>query len=94
MSEHIKITPGGEAVIPRDVCERLDWRPGKELVLDAGRGQIMVRAKDSSRERIDYQEFRRRVPKFEGPPKSLEDMQRGIDEAMAERWARKEANSR
>lgn len=26
---------------------------------------------------------------YEGPPKTLEDMQRGMDEAMAERWKRK-----
>jgi hypothetical protein len=43
---------------------------------------------------FDYEAFRRDVPKHEGPPVSIEEMNEGIDRAMAERWARKEASSR
>lgn len=97
MTKLTKVTAAGEAVLGSDLLSGKGWAPGTELeVVSTPQGLLIRRAATMAppAERIDWDEFRRRVPKHEGPPKTLEDMQRGIDEAMAERWARKEANSR
>jgi len=96
MGEHSKITPSGELIVPRQVLASKGWVAGTEVELEETAEGLLIRAARAKAptERIDYEEFRRRVPKYEGPPRTLEDMQCAIDEAMAERWARKEANSR
>lgn len=93
MAEQAKIVSAGALAVPQDVLDRLGWSVETDLeLIETGDG-LLVRKKVSA-PGFDYAAFRRRVPKHEGPPASLEDMQRGIDQAMAERWARKEADSR
>ena len=41
-------------------------RVGTRLILEVPQAPV--------RERITYEEFRRRVPKYEGPPVAIEDM--------------------
>jgi AbrB family looped-hinge helix DNA binding protein len=94
VTEHIRITAEGEAIVPKDVCEKLNWKPGTEVEIESAGDRAVLRPKTAPRERISYEEFRRRVPKHEGPPATLEDMRKAIDTALAERWARKERNSR
>ncbi len=97
MTEHIRITPEGEAIIPRDVCEMLDWRPGMQVELEPARGALYVHAKNR-RDRlggtITIDEFIASRPPYKGKPATLKEMDEAIDRAMAERWAAKEARSR
>lgn len=94
MTEHTKISSEGEAIIPKEVCERLNWRPGMEIEMAASGSGLLVRPKAEPRERISIEEFRRRMPKHEGPPASLEDMEQAIEAERRERWLRKERDSR
>ncbi|HEY0115458.1 MAG TPA: AbrB/MazE/SpoVT family DNA-binding domain-containing protein [Allosphingosinicella sp.] len=96
MTEHTKVTQAGEVVLSKHLLQGRGWAPGTELEVEETPQGVLIRVPrpKAPAERISYEEFRRRVPKYEGPPVSLEDMQNGIDQAMAERWARKEANSR
>lgn len=89
MTEQSRISPDGEAIIPKELCERLDWLPGMEIEIDTGPGGMVVRPKSKPRERISIEEFRRRVPRHEGPPVSLEEMEQAILDEAAERFARK-----
>jgi hypothetical protein len=94
MTEHTKISPEGSLNLSKDVVEQEGWRPGTELeVLHIADG-ILIREKRAAKPGIDWEEFRRRMPKYEGPPVSLEDMERGIELERARRWARKERDSR
>ena len=84
----------GQVVIPKSVRERLRWDQGADLeVIETAEG-VLLRSRRPERERLTIEEFRRRMPKYEGPPASLEDMNQAIDRAMAERWTRKERDSR
>lgn len=95
MTKHIKLKAGGEVALPTELLDALGWQAGMTFEVNEHDGSITIRPLEATkRERINYEEFRRRVPKHEGAPVSLEEMQKGIDEAMAERWARKEARSR
>ena len=96
MTEQTKITLAGELILSPQLLAETGWAPGTELEVEqTSRGLLIRPARSRAREgRISYEEFRRRVPRYEGPPATLEDMQRGIDQAMAERWAAKEARSR
>jgi len=97
MTEHAKLNAAGALELPRELLARRGWEAGLELEVEETAQGLLIRPAPTLAppdERIDYEEFRRRVPKHEGPPVSLEEMQEGIDRAMAERWARKEANSR
>jgi bifunctional DNA-binding transcriptional regulator/antitoxin component of YhaV-PrlF toxin-antitoxin module len=94
MTEHAKIGPGGEAAIPGELCEKLNLRPGMDIEIDLVAGQLVVRSPAKPRERISWEEFRRRMPKYEGPVISIEEMNQAIEEERARRWARKERDSR
>lgn len=94
MNAHTKLSAKGQIVIPKAVRERLKWSQGDDLEIVETAGGILLVPRSRHRERITIEEFRKRVRPHEGPTVSLEEMQRGIDEAMAERWKRKEENSR
>ncbi|WP_244552301.1 AbrB/MazE/SpoVT family DNA-binding domain-containing protein [Allosphingosinicella indica] len=84
----------GQIVIPKAVRERMKWAQGDDLEIVETAGGLLLRPRTPRRETITLEEFRRRVPRHEGPAVSLEEMEKAIDEAMAERWKRKEADSR
>jgi bifunctional DNA-binding transcriptional regulator/antitoxin component of YhaV-PrlF toxin-antitoxin module len=95
VTKHAKVSDAGSYELPSELLSRKGWRPGTELEVEETADGFTIRAVEpAAPPGFDYEAFRRRVPKHEGPPATLEDMQRGIDQAMAERWARKEANSR
>lgn len=94
MTEHIKIMPTGEAIIPKDVCEKLDWHPGTEVELDSDAGRVVLRSKQKPRPKITIQQFMAERPSFVGQPATLEEMNEAIERGRAERWAAKEARSR
>ena len=94
MTEHTKIGADGQAIIPKELCEQLNWRPGMEIEIDASGDKLIIRTKPEPPEQLSLEEFRRRMPKYEGPPASLEDMELAIQQERAARWVRKERNSR
>src|SRR5438128_2683835 len=97
MTKHFQVRRDGAVELPAEVAAAMGWPAGTDLQAETTANGIVVKpatVTSSAAPGFDYEEFRRQVPKHEGPPVSLEDMKRGIDIAMAERWARKEANSR
>lgn len=94
MNAQTKMSAKGQVVIPKAVRERLRWSKGADLEIVETAEGVLLRRRQPQRERISIEEFRRRMPKYDGPPASLEDMNEAIDRAMAERWARKERDSR
>jgi len=93
MTEHIRITPEGEAIIPRDVCQKLGWQPGVELEIAAEGAGLCARARDDRRQSITIEEFKHRVPPHGGRPISLEEMDEAILKEAADRYLRKTART-
>lgn len=74
MSIDIKVSSKGQIVIPKDVREAMSLLPGATLRLSHHGKRIVLEVPASERPKISYEEFRRRVPKYEGPPVAVEDM--------------------
>lgn len=80
MNAKTTLSAKGQVVIPKDVRDSLGLKPGEQLnVRQAGR-RIILEAPEPPRERISYEEFRRRVPKYTGPRVAIEDMRVDFDE--------------
>lgn len=61
-------------MIPKDVRDALQLKAGEKLMLSRIGRRIVLDAPALPRETISYEEFRRRVPKYNGPPIAIEDM--------------------
>jgi AbrB family looped-hinge helix DNA binding protein len=83
----VKFSTKGQLVVPKELRDAYGWSGGVPVeLIDEGDG---VKLKPATiRKRYTIDDLYGMLP-YSGPPKTLEDMQRGIDEAMAERWARK-----
>ena len=79
MGVEITISSKGQIGIPKDVRDALGLQAGGKLRLERSGRRIILEAPSPPRERISYEEFRRRVPKYEGPPVAVEDMTVDID---------------
>ena len=80
MGVEVKVSTKGQVVIPKDVRDALGLAPGAKLNLSREGRRIVLEAPEPERERISYEEFRRRVPRYEGPPIAVEDMKSAIGE--------------
>lgn len=86
MNAHTRVSAKGQIVIPKGLRDRLAWAPGTELEIEeSGNGLTLRPVEDASR-RISYEEFTRRMPRYDGPPASLEDMNDAILGEAARRW--------
>jgi AbrB family looped-hinge helix DNA binding protein len=85
--ETTKLSSKGQVVLPKSIREELDWPVGTDLLIERRDDSVMLRRKDSVKPTtIDEVAG---CLKYEGPPISLKDMERAIDEEMRERWLRK-----
>lgn len=80
MSSETKLSVKGQVVIPKDVRDALHWEAGVPLSVTRTGDAVILRPTRAKRERISYAEFRRRVPKYDGPPVSIGDMTSKIGE--------------
>lgn len=97
MTKHVKLNKDGAIEVPAELVADQGWTLDSDLEVEVTANGLTFRApkqQPTANPGFDYEEFRRRVPKHEGPPATLEDMERAIDAAMRERWLRKEAHSR
>lgn len=74
MGIEITVSSKGQIVIPKDVREALGLEAGSRLVLERVGQRLILERPSPPRERISYEEFRRRVPKYEGTPVPVEEM--------------------
>ncbi len=84
MSIEIRLSSKGQVVIPKDVRDALRLSPGSTLRLSWQGRQILLDAQGTDRPKISYEEFRRRVPRYEGPPVAAEAMTAQVDELFRE----------
>lgn len=87
MNMETRLSSKGQVVIPKDIRDALRLVPGERLRVSREAGRIIIEQvePDRQREKISYEEFRRRVPRWEGPPASIQDMNAAVDRMFAER---------
>ena len=85
MNTQTKISSKGQVVIPKDIRDSLQLKAGETLNVSRQGRRIVLEVAEPERERISYEEFRRRVPSYVGPAVSIEDMNRAVDRMFAER---------
>ncbi|GHH23026.1 MULTISPECIES: AbrB/MazE/SpoVT family DNA-binding domain-containing protein [Sphingomonas] len=85
MNAQTKISSKGQVVIPKDIRDSLQLKAGETLNVSRQGRRIVLEVAEPERERISYEEFRRRVPSYVGPAVSIEDMNRAVDRMFAER---------
>ena len=74
MGVEIKISSKGQLVIPKEMRDELKLTAGASVVANRIGNRIILEVPQPPRQKISYEEFRRRVPKYEGPPVAVEDM--------------------
>ncbi len=89
MNAFTKLSSKGQVVIPKDVREALGWPEGQPLTVRQSGGRAILEPPTIPREKIGWEEFRRRVPKYDGPPVSIEEMNEAIEEMWVERAKRR-----
>jgi AbrB family looped-hinge helix DNA binding protein len=82
-----RVSSKGQVVLPKTLREELDWPPGTDLTIEKGNGSVVLRRKMMLRP-TTIDEVVGSL-KYDGPPVTLEDMERAIEEELAERWRRK-----
>jgi AbrB family looped-hinge helix DNA binding protein len=87
-----RLSSKGQLIIPKEVRDRHGWVAGTELeVVDKGHAVELRPAPSFPRTRLEDVVG---MLKYDGPPLSIEDMDRAADEAVRERWERFERQSR
>lgn len=81
--ETTKLSSKGQVIIPKSLRDSHHWLPGQEFaVIDAGDG-VLLRAKRSFP--LASLNDVAGILKYEGPPKSLEEMELAIQQGAMER---------
>jgi AbrB family looped-hinge helix DNA binding protein len=78
MGIEIRVSSKGQIVIPKEVRDALGLEAGGKLMLERAGRRLILEAPQPDRPRISYEEFRRRVPKYEGPTIPVEEMTRHV----------------
>ncbi|WP_308815498.1 AbrB/MazE/SpoVT family DNA-binding domain-containing protein [Sphingomonas sp. GV3] len=80
MGFEVTMSSDGQIIIPKDVRDALDLHSGETLSIHREGRRIVLEPTVGQHERISYEEFRRRVPRYEGPVVVAEDMTSRIGE--------------
>ena len=83
MTIQTKLSVKGQVVIPKEVRDALHLQPGEMLNVKRVGNQVIMEAAKPPRATISYEEFRRRVPRHEGSPISIEEMKLAVDSMFA-----------
>ena len=89
MNAQTKLSAKGQVVIPKEVRDRLQWKEGAALEVVERADGVLLRPPPAKRERITIEEFMRRIPPYEGPPLSLEDIDKAVLKEAARRYRTK-----
>jgi AbrB family looped-hinge helix DNA binding protein len=82
-----RLSTKGQVILPKSIRDAGKWAPGTEFEVTARDGGVFL-APRTTRKRYTLDDLIGCLP-YSGPPKTLDEMQQGIDRALAERWERK-----
>lgn len=83
-----KLSSKGQVIIPKNVRDAKGWRAGDELVVEERADGVLLRRK-SVFKAASLDEVAGCLKRYyDGPPRTIEEMEAGIDSALRERWER------
>jgi AbrB family looped-hinge helix DNA binding protein len=89
MNARAKISSKGQLVIPKSVRDAHGWDEGTELEFVEAGSEVSLRTARKSDPRFPpttWEELRKHRIKYDGPPVSIEDMNKAVLEEAARRW--------
>lgn len=86
------VSTKGQVVLPKDVRERRNWPPGTRLVVEETAEGVLLRPGRPTR--VTTLDDVVGMVKYHGPPHTIEEMNQGVLDGVAEDWARFEKQSR
>jgi AbrB family looped-hinge helix DNA binding protein len=86
MNAQTRLSGKGQVIIPKDVRDALHWEDGLELEVVKGANSVTLKPKAEPRERITFEEFKRRLPKYDGPYIPEEEWAEGIADMFRREW--------
>lgn len=90
MNARVKLSSKGQIVLPKAVRDAHGWSEGTEFELvddDAGGVRLLpVHRDEPDIPRLTIEEFLAGRIKYDGPPVTLEDMDRAVLKEAARRW--------
>ncbi len=84
-----RMSSKGQVIIPKDLRDELGWQEGDELVVERQAEGVVLKRK-SPFKRTTLEEVSGCLkPYYSGPPKTVDEMNAAVGEAIRERWERK-----
>lgn len=74
MNANTRLSSKGQIVIPKDIRDALRLKPGETLTVSRHGRRIILEVANSPVKKISYAEFRRRMPRYSGPPVAVDEM--------------------
>lgn len=81
--EITKLSPQGQVIIPQSLREAHQWKVGQEFIIDMGDGILLKPNKPFTESKLDDVAG---CLKYQGKPKTLEDMDNAIRQGVEEYW--------
>ncbi len=94
MNAFTKLSAKGQVVIPKDVRNRLNFDPGDQLEVVERPDGVLLRKPASGKSGRSFEEITahlRSIIRYDGPPVSIEDMNRSIADGWEEAARRSDA---
>jgi AbrB family looped-hinge helix DNA binding protein len=82
-----RLSSKGQVIIPKAVREAHGWGEGTQFTVEDTQDGILLRPKPLFKPTTIEDVFG--CLKYDGPPKTVEEMNAAIDEEMRRRWVRK-----
>jgi len=81
-----KISTKGQVILPKILRDRLHWKPGMELDIEARPDGVLLKPGNGKKKGsiLDFAG----ILKYAGPPKTIEEMNAGIIDEVRRRHAR------
>ena len=87
-----RMSSKGQVIIPKAVRERQGWQPGTELDVE-DQGDVVVLRRAPLVPRTTFEEVHGFL-KYDGPPRTVEEMDEGIAEHIRQMWEEFERQQR
>lgn len=86
--ETTRLSSKGQVVLPKVARDAVKWPAGTDLIVDYGADYITLRRKERVFPTTALEDVVGCL-KYDGPPVSVEDMERAVEEELGDRWKRK-----
>ena len=89
LTAQTRLSSKGQMVLPSSIRQARNWGAGTELTVEDTPAGVLIRSNDKARlfPPTRYEDVFGSL-KYDGPPVSIEDMDKGIEQMFRERHAR------